>query len=475
MWRDGDFVVKPAPVSDGKKTGLIPIRALPVSLREARAAGLPRLFSPRRAGAFVLLGLILMIGLCPAAKEASADPAVGAQSGPALSAIAARIDRRGATTRLIFELSGPATAQAFAATGPRIVVDLPEVAFLIDPAVGAAAPAPPPRSRGAPEAEASLIRSFQFGRFAPGRSRIVIDLARPAKAARVESVLRPEGARLEIDLVAESPLAFNAAVAQRLKAEALEAAAAPPPAVREPAAAEKSPLPLVVLDPGHGGVDMGAQSRHGDMEKMIVFDFAQALKAKIEARGKQRVVLTREEDVFIPLNDRVRFARERGAALFLSIHADTLGAGGVRGATIYTVAAHASDAESARIAEKENLVDQAAGVEEVAKPEEVGDILFELARRETRALEHEFAQALLVKWRERASLNKNPSRQAGFVVLKAHDVPSALLELGYLSSPEDLANLTSPNWRERAAEGVAEAIDAYFQAHAPPPSRASTK
>jgi N-acetylmuramoyl-L-alanine amidase len=179
--------------------------------------------------------------------------------------------------------------------------------------------------------------------------------------------------------------------------------------------------------------------------------------------------------VFIPLNDRVRFARERGAALFLSIHADTLGAGGVRGATIYTVAAQASDAESARIAEKENLADQAAGVEEVAKPEEVGDILFELARRETRALEHEFAQTLLVKWRERASLNKNPSRQAGFVVLKAHDVPSALLELGYLSSPEDLANLTSPSWRDRAAEGVAEAIDAYFQAHAPPPSRASTK
>ncbi len=459
-------------MSNGKKTDLIPIRALQSG--GPRGARPSRLLSWRRAGAFVLCCLIL---LCSQRLTALETPAAGVATpaGPAVSAIAARIDRRGATTRLIFELSAPTEAQAFPATGPRIVVDLPEVAFLIDPAVGVAAPAPPPRSRGSPEAEASLIRSFRFGRFAPGRSRIVIDLARPAKAARVESVLRPEGARLEIDLVAESPSAFNAAVAQRLKAEALEAAAAPPPAVREPAAAEKSPLPLVVLDPGHGGVDMGAQSRHGDMEKMIVFDFAQALKAKIEGKGKQRVVLTREEDVFIPLNDRVRFARERGAALFLSIHADTLGAGGVRGATIYTVAAQASDAESARIAEKENLADQAAGVEEVAKPEEVGDILFELARRETRALEHEFAQTLLVKWRERASLNKNPSRQAGFVVLKAHDVPSALLELGYLSSPEDLANLTSPSWRDRAAEGVAEAIDAYFQAHAPPPSRASTK
>jgi N-acetylmuramoyl-L-alanine amidase len=454
---------------------LILIRALPLLPRGPFAACLDRLrlVAWRRAAALLLASLLCWGGqsLAQTARPAAQAPAQPAEAG--VSAIAARIDRRGATTRLIFELTGPTTASASAATGPRIVVDLPEVAFLIDPAVGAAAPAQPVRLRGATaEADASLIRSFRFGRFAPGRSRIVIDLTRPAKAARVESVQRPEGVRLEIDLVAESPWAFAAAVAQRVKAEAAEAGA--PPAVREPAAAEKSQLPLVVLDPGHGGVDMGAQSRPGDMEKMIVFDFAQALKTKIEARGKQRVALTREEDVYIPLNDRVRFARERGAALFLSIHADTLGAGGVRGATIYTVAARASDAESARIAEKENLADQVAGVEEVAQPEEVDDILFDLARRETRALGREFAQTLLVKWRERASLNKNPTRSAGFVVLKAHDVPSALLELGYLSSEQDLSNLTSQAWRERAAEGVAEAIDAYFKAHAPP-SRASFK
>ena len=463
---------------------MILIRALPLRLRGAFAACLDsrRRVAWRRAAAIFLASLALLGGRSlaetPPPAAAPAPPAATAptpQAGPSVSAIAARIDRRGSTTRLIFELTGPTTASAFVATGPRIVVDLPEVAFLVDPAVGAVAPVQPVRLRGArAEADASLIRSFRFGRFAPGRSRIVIDLTRPAKAARVESVQRPEGVRLEIDLVAENPWAFNAAVAQRLKAEALEAGQAPPPAVREPAAAEKSPLPLVVLDPGHGGVDIGAQSRHGDMEKMIVFDFAQALKAKIEARGKQRVALTRGEDVFIPLNERVRFARERGAALFLSIHADTLGAGGVRGATIYTVAARASDAESARVAEKENLADLAAGVEDVAKPEEVDDILFDLARRETRALGREFAHTLLVKWRERASLNKNPGRSASFVVLKAHDVPSALLELGYLSSDEDLANLTSAAWRERAAEGVAEAIDAYFKAHAPP-SRASSK
>jgi len=423
----------------------------------------------------LLSALLVFLGgqsLAQTAPSAAQVPPAQGEAG--VSAIAARIDRRGATTRLIFELTGPTKASAFAATGPRIVVDLPEVGFLIDPGVGAAAPAPPPRSRGATaETEASLIRSFRFGRFAPGHSRIVIDLTRPAKAARVESVLRPEGVRLEIDLVADTPTAFAAAVAQRLKAlSALPEASALPE--RSSGGGEPGAVPLVVIDPGHGGVDIGASSRRGQMEKAIVFDFARALKAKIEARGKQRVALTREEDVFVPLNDRVRFARERGASLFLSIHADTLGEASVRGATVYTVAARASDAESARIAEKENLADQAAGLEENAKAEEVDDILFDLTRRETRALGREFAQTLLARWRVAGSLNKNPSRSASFVVLKAHDVPSALLELGYLSSEEDLANLTSPAWRDRAAEGVAEAIDAYFQAHASP-SRASSK
>jgi len=464
---------------------LIPIRALPLPPRGTCAARLDwrRLFAWRRAGAILLAFLVSWGGqslaqTAPPAAQAflgqGEAQAPAAQADAKVSAIAARIDRHGATTRLIFELTGPTTASAFAATGPRIVVDLPEVAFLIDPAVGVAAPAPARRWRRATaEADASLIRSFRFGRFAPGRSRIVIDLARPAKAARVESVLRPEGARLEIDLVAESPAAFAAVVAQRLKllSASTEASASPS---RSPSGGEPGALPLVVIDPGHGGVDIGASSRRGQMEKTIVFDFARALKAKIEARGKQRVVLTREEDVFVPLNDRVRFARERGASLFLSIHADTLGEASVRGATVYTIAARASDAESARIAEKENLADQAAGVEDNAKTEEVGDILFDLARRETRALGREFARTLLAKWREAGSLNKNPSRSASFVVLKAHDVPSALLELGYLSSEEDLANLTSPAWRDRAAEGVAEAIETYFQAHAAP-SRASSK
>ncbi len=378
----------------------------------------------------------------------------------AVSAIAARVDQRGAETRLLFELSAPVKAQVFAVAGPRIVVDLPQVAFLLDPATGLEQRQLGGKAAGA---AAPLIKSYRFGQFAPGRSRIVIELARPAKALRAESVERPEGARLEIDLAPVEAGKFAEAVTEHLRAAA-EAPSPPqsaPPAGAEADKSASSP-PLVVIDPGHGGVDIGASGKHGEFEKNIVFEFAKALKAKIEAQGRLRVLLTRSDDMFVALEDRVRFARQRGAALFISIHADTLSAPSVEGATVYTVAAKASDAESARIAAKENIADQAAGLEQKADAEEVGDILLDLARRETRALGREFAAALVAKWREAGGLNKNPSRSASFVVLKAPDVPSVLIELGYLSSEHDLANLVSPEWRDHAAAISADAIAAYF-------------
>lgn len=363
------------------------------------------------------------------------------------SAIAARLERSGENVRLVIETSAPPPVSAYPVAGPdRIIVDLPEVAFLIDPAAGR--PAASARALG------PLIKSYRFGLFAPGRSRIVIDLAGPAKILRAAS-LDKDGARIEIELAPTDAASFAAAAAARPAVQ--EVAAAPPPS-----AAPASGKPVVVIDPGHGGVDMGATGKHGEQEKQIVFDFARALTAKIEARGRIHAVLTRSEDVFVPLDERVRFARRNNASLFLSIHADTLGEGHVEGATVYTVSAKASDAEAAKIAEKENFADQAAGLERREEADEVGDILFDLTRRETRAYSREFAQALVSMWKDAGSLNKNPSRSAGFVVLKAYDVPSVLLELGYLSSEKDLAKLTSPQWRGRAAEITAQAIESYF-------------
>ena len=410
----------------------------------------------------MLAALALLLGVAAIAR--AADPEPGPEN--LASALAARVEQRGEVTRLVFELSERVEATAFAVEGPKIVVDLPLVAFPLDPAVGRdpVALEVADQKRASARPAAKLINAYRFGQFARQRSRIVIELARPAKVLRAASVAYPAGVRLEIDLAPEDAAKFAEAVAAHAKAVAQARSETPTTPPAGTVDKDFSALPLVVIDPGHGGVDNGASAKNGALEKAIVLEFAKALKAKLEERGKLRVLLTREDDVFVPLDERVRFAQERGAALLLSIHADTLGAANVQGATIYTSAARASDAEAARVAAKENLADQAAGVERKDEAEQVGDILFELTRRETRALSGRFASALIAKWRQAAAaLNKNPSRAAHFVVLKAHDVPSALLELGYLSSEKDLANLTSPEWRARAAQGAAEAIFAYFQ------------
>jgi N-acetylmuramoyl-L-alanine amidase len=382
-----------------------------------------------------------------------AGGALAREDGPVAS-FASRVETLADRSQLIFELTGVVAVSARpAANPPRIIVDLPEVAFRIDPGEG--------RAPGA----SKLIKSYRYGQFAPGRSRVVVDLAAPARILRADCEAAGGGARLKIELAATSEAQFNAAAAESAAALAPPAqntdqAAAPNPAAA-PAFSDK---PVVVIDPGHGGVDMGATGKHGEQEKAIVFDFARALQAKIEAGGRLKAVLTRNEDVFLPLNERVRIAHGANAALFLSIHADTLAEGHVEGATVYTVSAKASDAESARIAEKENLADQAAGLERKEDLEQVGDILFELTQRETRAFSAQFSQTLISRWKEAGSLNKNPARSAGFVVLKSYDVPSVLLELGYLSSEKDLARLTSPEWRDHAAGKTAEAIEAFFAA-----------
>jgi N-acetylmuramoyl-L-alanine amidase len=165
-------------------------------------------------------------------------------------------------------------------------------------------------------------------------------------------------------------------------------------------------------------------------------------------------------------------ARDQHAELFVSLHADALAGGGasVQGATVYTVSERASDAEAARVAEHENNADSAAGVEAREDASDVSDILFDLTRRETRAYSHVFAHSLSEYWKVAARLNKNPRRSAGFVVLKAPDVPSVLLELGYLSNDSDASDLSSSAWREKAAAQVAQSIDAFF-ASRPPENR----
>jgi N-acetylmuramoyl-L-alanine amidase len=195
----------------------------------------------------------------------------------------------------------------------------------------------------------------------------------------------------------------------------------------------------------------------------VALAFAGLHASTLVATGGFNVVMTRSSDVFIPLSERVRIARGANAALMISIHADTLPeTADVSGATVYTVSDRASDAYAAKVAAKENDADAAGGVAGQTDTADVNDILFDLTRQETRAYSHVFARTLVNYWKVAGRLNKNPQRAAGFVVLKAPDVPSVLLELGYLSSQTDSAALTSTDWRDKATSRMAEAIESYF-------------
>ncbi len=268
-----------------------------------------------------------------------------------------------------------------------------------------------------------------------------------------------------LDLVVTDRQSFLHTIAldnQMARAELPPSAALPPGR-----AATGDSRPLVVLDPGHGGIDTGTRAPSGELEKDIVLDFAQRLRDRIEKRGKYRVLMTRADDTFIPLGDRVRIARNAGAALFVSIHADSLPhrEGDAQGATVYTLSETATDSESARLAEKENRADVIAGVDLKAEPDDVAGILIDLAQRETKTFSVQFAHTLVNDLKGATRLHKEPLKSAGFRVLKAPDVPSVLVELGYVSNKEDLQSLLSNGWRDRTADAVAQAIDSYFSAH----------
>ena len=219
-----------------------------------------------------------------------------------------------------------------------------------------------------------------------------------------------------------------------------------------------------MLDPGHGGIDNGAKAASGELEKDVVLQFAQTLRARLEAAGKYQIAMTRSDDTFIALSERVKFARAHGAALFVSIHADAIpkSEGQAEGATVYTLSENASDAEAARLAEAENKADVIAGVDLTAEPGDVANILVDLAQRETKTYSASSPARWSANSRRTARLHKNPMKSAGFKVLTAPDVPSVLVELGYMSTKDDLKLLTSTAWQAKTAAALAQAVDTYF-------------
>ena len=382
--------------------------------------------------------------------------AAGGQAAPVTAdsfpvATDARLGGDDAQTRFVMDLTRKVDVHVFTLADPyRVVVDIPQVTFRLPPKAG--------------ETGRGMIKAFRFGLVMPGGSRIVLDLAKPARVDKAFVVDQAEGApaRLVLDLVATDRENFLRKVAldQRF-------AHAQTPPLREQQSSSGDARPIIVLDPGHGGIDTGTKGSNGEMEKDIVLDFAKRLKEKIETAGKYRVLLTRSDDAFVPLAERVRFAREAGASLFISIHADSLPRkeGDAQGATVYTLSETATDPAAARLAEQENRADVIAGVDLKDQPDDVAGILIDLAQRETKTFSVQFANKLLGIMKQTARLHKEPIKSAGFRVLRAPDVPSVLVELGYVSNKEDLQSLSSDSWRDHTAIAMSAAIDGYFSAH----------
>ncbi|MBS1168067.1 MAG: amiC 1 [Proteobacteria bacterium] len=397
-----------------------------------------------RFAAFFRVAVLAMMTLVGLAAGAHADGSPVATDG--------RVVGDDSRTRFVLDLSGEVDLSAFTLAEPyRVVIDLPEIDFRLPMGTGST-------GRG-------LVSDWRYGQFAAGRSRIVLDVTGPVKIdkAFVLPAVENQPARMVLDLLKTTTSAFE----EDLKKSQLARDTANEAPVQKadklpPPDRSKREKPLIVIDAGHGGVDSGTVSASGVMEKDIVLAFAKKLQERLEETGKVAVLLTRTDDTFLPLGARVQFGRDHAADLFLSIHADSEHEGSVRGATVYTLSDKASDREAAELAAKENASDLIAGLDLQKEADGVTDILVDLTRRETRNFSASFANGLVGDLASTTRMIKNPRRSAGFQVLRAHDVPSVLVEIGYLSNDQDEKLLTSDEWRSRVADATTQAVLRFF-------------
>lgn len=387
--------------------------------------------------------LAILLQLC-ALLVASAVHASETKEEPAI-AFAARIVGDANRARLIVDFNRRINHDAYLQAKPdRLVVDLPSTIFALDD-----------DARKLPK---TLVSKLQFGTLGDGQSRISLALTAPVSVQNsfLREVDNGTRFRLIVDMVASDPKKFAAAVRPPPKVEPL-----PEPA--EPATPTEKRRYKVLLDPGHGGVDGGASGRKRTREKDITLAFALKLKALLDVDKRFESLMTRRDDSFVPLTARLQRARDVQADLFISIHADSLNLRRIRGATVYTLSREGSDSLSRVLAKKQNRADLVAGLALPPEKPEVADILIDMTRRETAVFSQRFASHLVLYMSKDLKMIKNPMRSADFYVLKAPEVPSVLLELGYLSNIRDEELMKSPQWQDKAAQRVASAITAFFE------------
>ncbi|MFD1193716.1 N-acetylmuramoyl-L-alanine amidase [Seohaeicola saemankumensis] len=391
------------------------------------------------------VALLWGMGLAAAVQAQSAGFSALARVDPAQS----RLAQAGDSVTLELELSQGVpyrayTLEAAGAVPRRLVLDFREVDWqgLTPDALG----------------QVADVAGLRFGAVRPGWSRMVVDLTRPMildqAGLRVDPVTG--AALLRVVLRAGSDAEFAAQSGAPHDPAFDLPAPAPVDRTARPRVGE-GPL-IVVLDPGHGGIDPGAE-RDGLTEKDMMLTFARELQEVLLRDGNFEVVLTRTDDSFVSLDRRVAIAHSAGGQVFISLHADALSEGQAHGATVHLLADSASDAASATLAERHDRDDLLAGIDLTGQDDQVAGILMDLARQETQPRAERLAQALVAGIRgAELPLNSRPVRHAAFSVLKAADIPSILLEVGFLSSPRDLKNLRDPEWRLHMAEAIREGL-----------------
>jgi N-acetylmuramoyl-L-alanine amidase len=376
------------------------------------------------------LGLWLLIALPAAGQELSGL----AKFDPAGSAI------DGGEVTLALSQPVPWRVRVLA-DPPRVVLDFREVDW-----TGLAAM---PRDGGE-------VVDLRAGVFRAGWSRLVLLLAEPMLVDQA-GMETGEGAVLRLTLRGADPAEFAEKAAQPEPPEWAIPKAADLPA---PLAKGQGPL-VVVLDPGHGGIDPGAE-RDGQTEAQLVLAFARELKEALVRDGGFAVVMTREDDTFVPLETRISIARAAGAGVFVSLHADAIAEGEAVGATIYTLAEDATDEAAAALAERHDRDDLLAGVDLTEQDDLVATVLMDMARTETAPRTDRLSVSLeaALKTAE-VKMHRHPRQQAGFSVLKSPDIPSVLVELGFLSSSRDLARLMDAAWRAKMAGALVAGLKAW--------------
>jgi N-acetylmuramoyl-L-alanine amidase len=362
-------------------------------------------------------------------------------------------------TRFVIDLNRKVDFSYFLLPDPyRIIVDMPEIDWS----------APPSKVTSG----GGLISGLRYGLFKPGTFRVVLDVSKPSLISKIFTLpasgnkphrlvidLAPTSRQSFMDASRESMAAYSAR--QRNDTSITENSAD----VAVKSGHDGSDKPLIAIDAGHGGVDPGTIGVGGVYEKNVTLPTAREVAKVLAASGRYRVLLTRDKDVFLKLRQRTEIARKNHADLFLSLHADSIKNSHHRGGTVYTLSDGASDKEAAALANKENKADVIAGVDLSEENSLVQSILIDLAQRETMNLSSDFANGLVHELKRSIVLQSKSHRFAGFAVLKAPDIPSVLIEMGYLSNPTDARLLQSPAHQKKMAKAILAAVDDFFSKH----------